>query len=228
MADTGVMFESFTDRARRVLVLSQEEGRLLNHDFIGTEHVLLGLIRESDGVAAQALGSLGISLEAVRSQVEEMDGRGGSPPPGHIPFSPRAKRVLQHSQREALQLGHREIGTEDLLLGLIREHESVGAKVLVKLGAELSSVRQQVIMRLSLSGQRGPKRHTPEQMRVVTLDALLACWRNEPEVLRDKIGEAVRMAHELGDSEQLDLLAEIVDIDDPHTGQVRLRPRPRA
>ena len=149
------MFERFTDRARRVVVLAQEEARLLNHNYIGTEHILLGLIHEGEGVAAKALESLGISLEAVRSQVEEIIGQGGSSPSGHIPFTPRAKKVLELSLREALQLGHNYIGTEHILLGLIREGEGVAAQVLVKLGADLSRVRQQVIQLLSGYGGSG-------------------------------------------------------------------------
>jgi len=148
------VFERFTDRARRVVVLAQEEARLLNHNYIGTEHILLGLIHEGEGVAAKALESLGISLEAVRQQVEEIIGQGGSSPSGHIPFTPRAKKVLELSLREALQLGHNYIGTEHILLGLIREGEGVAAQVLVKLGADLSRVRQQVIQ--LLSGYPGP------------------------------------------------------------------------
>ena len=151
---TQSVFERFTDRARRVVVLAQEEARLLNHNYIGTEHILLGLIHEGEGVAAKALESLGISLEAVRSQVEEIIGQGGSSPSGHIPFTPRAKKVLELSLREALQLGHNYIGTEHILLGLIREGEGVAAQVLVKLGADLSRVRQQVIQ--LLSGYSGP------------------------------------------------------------------------
>ncbi|MDP9068488.1 MAG: ATP-dependent Clp protease ATP-binding subunit [Actinomycetota bacterium] len=149
------MFERFTDRARRVVVLAQEEARLLNHNYIGTEHILLGLIHEGEGVAAKALESLGISLEKVRQQVEEIIGAGQSPPSGHIPFTPRAKKVLELSLREALQLGHNYIGTEHILLGLIREGEGVAAQVLVKLGADLSRVRQQVIQ--LLSGYSGSK-----------------------------------------------------------------------
>ncbi|HEY3586351.1 MAG TPA: Clp protease N-terminal domain-containing protein, partial [Myxococcaceae bacterium] len=142
------MFERFTDRARRVVVLAQEEARMLNHNYIGTEHILLGLIHEGEGVAAKALESLGISLEAVRQQVEEIIGQGQQAPSGHIPFTPRAKKVLELSLREALQLGHNYIGTEHILLGLIREGEGVAAQVLVKLGADLSRVRQQVIQLL--------------------------------------------------------------------------------
>ncbi|MBX3315168.1 MAG: ATP-dependent Clp protease ATP-binding subunit [Actinobacteria bacterium] len=156
------MFERFTDRARRVVVLAQEEARLLNHNYIGTEHILLGLIHEGEGVAAKALESLGISLEGVRSQVEEIIGQGGSSPSGHIPFTPRAKKVLELSLREALQLGHNYIGTEHILLGLIREGEGVAAQVLVKLGADLSRVRQQVIQLLSgYSGSGGQGSSAP-------------------------------------------------------------------
>ncbi|MBV7295905.1 ATP-dependent Clp protease ATP-binding subunit [Corynebacterium sp. TAE3-ERU12] len=143
------MFERFTDRARRVVVLAQDEARELNHNYIGTEHILLGLISEGDGVAAKALESMGISLEAVRNEVVEIIGRGAQPPNGHIPFTPRAKKVLEYSLREALQLGHKYIGTEHILLGLIREGEGVAAQVLVKLGADLPRVRQQVIQLLS-------------------------------------------------------------------------------
>jgi ATP-dependent Clp protease ATP-binding subunit ClpC len=143
------MFERFTDRARRVVVLAQEEARMLNHNYIGTEHILLGLIHEGEGVAAKALESLGISLDGVRGQVEEIIGQGQQAPSGHIPFTPRAKKVLELSLREALQLGHNYIGTEHILLGLIREGEGVAAQVLVKLGADLNRVRQQVIQLLS-------------------------------------------------------------------------------
>src|SRR5580765_8308629 len=158
------MFERFTDRARRVVVLAQEEARMLNHNYIGTEHVLLGLIHEGEGVAAKALESLGISLEAVRSQVEEIIGQGQAAPTGHIPFTPRAKKVLELSLREALQLGHNYIGTEHILLGLIREGEGVAAQVLQKLGADLARVRQQVIQLLSgYSGGKGEQTPGGEQ-----------------------------------------------------------------
>ena len=161
------MFERFTDRARRVVVLAQEEARMLNHNYIGTEHILLGLIHEGEGVAAKGLESLGISLEAVRAQVEEIIGQGQQAPSGHIPFTPRAKKVLELSLREALQLGHNYIGTEHILLGLIREGEGVAAQVLVKLGADLNRVRQQVIQLLSgyqgkeAVTQGGPAEGTP-------------------------------------------------------------------
>jgi ATP-dependent Clp protease ATP-binding subunit ClpC len=143
------MFEKFTDKARRVVVLAQEEAKLLNHNYIGTEHILLGLIHEGEGVAAKALESLGINLDAVRDQVQEIIGQGQQAPSGHIPFTPRAKKVLELSLREALQLGHSYIGTEHLLLGLIREGEGVAAQVLTRLGADTNRVRQQVIQLLS-------------------------------------------------------------------------------
>jgi ATP-dependent Clp protease ATP-binding subunit ClpC len=139
------MFERFTDRARSVVVLAQEEARLLNHNYIGTEHLLLGLIRESEGIAAKALTLLGVELDTVRERVEEIIGQGTQQPSGHIPFTPRAKKVLELSLREALQLDHNYIGTEHILLGLIREGEGVAAQVLVQLGTDLSRVRQQVI-----------------------------------------------------------------------------------
>ncbi len=167
------MFERFTDRARRVVVLAQEEARMLNHNYIGTEHILLGLIHEGEGVAAKALESLGISLEGVRQQVEEIIGQGQSAPSGHIPFTPRAKKVLELSLREALQLGHNYIGTEHILLGLIREGEGVAAQVLVKLGADLNRVRQQVIQLLhGYQGKEpaaagGPQETTPSTSLVL-------------------------------------------------------------
>jgi ATP-dependent Clp protease ATP-binding subunit ClpC len=164
------MFERFTDRARRVVVLAQEEARMLNHNYIGTEHILLGLIHEGEGVAAKALESLGISLEAVRSQVEEIIGQGQAAPTGHIPFTPRAKKVLELSLREALQLGHNYIGTEHILLGLIREGEGVAAQVLQKLGADLNRVRQQVIQLLqgyAGKGEGQPGEQAPQGSMVL-------------------------------------------------------------
>ena len=159
------MFERFTDRARRVVVLAQEEARMLNHNYIGTEHILLGLIHEGKGIAAKSLESLGISLASVRTQVEELIGRGSSGPTGHIPFTPRAKKVLELSLREALQLGHNYIGTEHILLGVIREGEGVAAQVLVKLGADLNRTRAEVL--ILLSGQPGgeirAEEGTPEE-----------------------------------------------------------------
>ncbi|WP_257161810.1 ATP-dependent Clp protease ATP-binding subunit [Corynebacterium cystitidis] len=158
------MFERFTDRARRVIVLAQEEARMLNHNYIGTEHILLGLIHEGEGVAAKALESMGINLEDVRREVEEIIGHGTQPHTGHIPFTPRAKKVLELSLREGLQMGHKYIGTEFLLLGLIREGEGVAAQVLTKLGADLPRVRQQVIQLLSgYEGGQGQNPESPEQ-----------------------------------------------------------------
>jgi ATP-dependent Clp protease ATP-binding subunit ClpC len=146
------VFERFTDRARRSVVFAQEEARMLNHNYIGTEHILLGLLREEEGVAAKALTNLGVSLEAVRRDVGEIVGRGSEVARGHIPFTPRAKKVLELSLREALQLGHNYIGTEHILLGLIREGEGVAAQVLQKLGAGLNQVRRTVVELLSGSG----------------------------------------------------------------------------
>jgi Clp amino terminal domain, pathogenicity island component len=164
----GTTFERFTDRARRVVVLAQEEARLLGHDWIGTEHLLLGLLHEGEGVAAEALESLGISLERVRAEVEEIIGEGDAGPSGHIPFTPRAKKVLELSLREALQLGHHHIGTEHVLLGLIREGEGIAAQVLVKVGAELERVRSAVLRLLSGSSP-------PEERGVAPRPTLVAC-----------------------------------------------------
>jgi ATP-dependent Clp protease ATP-binding subunit ClpA len=197
------MFERFTERARRVVVLAQEEARMLNHNYIGTEHILLGMIHEGEGVAAKALESLGISLEAVRAQVEEIIGQGQQAPSGHIPFTPRAKRVLELSLREAKELGHNYIGTEHILLGLIREGSGVAAQVLVKLGADLNGVRQQVVQLLhgragdDLTGDGSP---LPDDAptRVDSLDRRLAAierWvglRPEPDDLDQEIARVRR------------------------------------
>ena len=191
------MFERFTDRARRVVVLAQEEARLLNHNYIGTEHMLLGLIHEGEGVAAKALDSLGISLEAVRAQVEEIIGQGQSAPTGHIPFTPRSKKVFELSLREALQLGHNYIGTEHILLGLVREGEGVAAQVLVKLGADLARVRQQVIQ--VLRGYAGGE-DVGTRMRLVRItvpDDLGEAEEQLAQVRREKIAAIDR-----GDFEQ--------------------------
>jgi ATP-dependent Clp protease ATP-binding subunit ClpC len=162
----GPVFERFTDRARRVVVLAQEESRMLKHNYIGTEHILLGLAHEGEGVAALALESLNISLEAVRQQVEEIIGLGQAAPTGHIPFTPRAKKVLELSLRESLQLGANYIGTEHILLGLIREGDGVAAQVLQTLGADLGRARHAVIQLLSgstasASEEISTKRWTP-------------------------------------------------------------------
>ena len=179
------MFEKFTDRARRVVVLAQEEARMLNHNYIGTEHILLGLLHEGEGVAAKALESLGISLDVVRQQVEEIIGRGQQELSGHIPFTPRAKKVLELSRREAGQLGHNYIGTEHILLGLIREGDGVAAQVLVKLGADLNRVRQQVIQ---LIAERPPLEGAPiteMQTRLDVLESRLAALEQQAGTLPD-------------------------------------------
>ncbi len=179
------MFERFTDRARRVVVLAQEEARMLNHNYIGTEHILLGLIHEGEGVAAKALESLGISLDAVRQQVEEIIGQGQQAPSGHIPFTPRAKKVLELSLREALQLGHNYIGTEHILLGLIREGEGVAAQVLVKLGADLNKVRQQVIQLLNGYQSKGEPAGTTSESTPSTSLVLDQFGRNLTQLARE-------------------------------------------
>lgn len=151
------MFERFTDRARRVVVHAQEESRQLNHTYIGTEHILLGIIKEGEGVGAMALTALGVSLKQLRTEVEATVGKGTSPVLGHIPFTPRAKKLLELSLREALHHGHDYIGTEHLLLALIREGEGVGARALAKSGISLDQAREQVMELLagaSLSGEQ--------------------------------------------------------------------------
>ena len=201
------MFERFTDRARRVVVLAQEEARRLNHAHIGTEHLLLGLIHEGDGVAAKALEALGVKRAAVRREVEETVGRGQRPPPGHIPFTPRAKTVLELSLRESNQLGHNYIGTEHILLGLLREGEGVAAQVLVKMGVDLNRVRQQVIGLLHgytgerpSSGRReraGPPGDLPALLD--SLDQRLAAierWVGIRPDLRDLDEEIARVRHD--------------------------------
>jgi ATP-dependent Clp protease ATP-binding subunit ClpC len=202
------MFERFTGRARRVMDLADEEARLLHHTYVGTEHLLLGLIGEGGGVAAQALESLGISLEAVRQQVEQVIGRGQQAVPGHIPLTPRAKKVLELARREAFQLGHNYIGTEHLLLGLIREGKGAAAQVLTGLGADLNRIRQQVIWLLHGSqgkqpvagrpawrrGRAGGRPHelVPEVLeRVESIDAQLSA-----------IGQRLGAGPEVGDLEQ--------------------------
>jgi len=198
------MFERFSQRARRVVVLAQEEARLLNHNYIGTEHILLGLSREGEGVAAKALESLGISLDAVRQQVEKIVGRGQQAPSGHIPFTPRAKKVLELSLREAKALGHNYIGTEHILLGLIREGSGVAAQVLVKLGADLNRARQQVVQLLhgyqgeDVTGE-GPPLPDDAPTRVDSLDRRLAAierWVGLRPDLEDLDQEIARVRRE--------------------------------
>jgi hypothetical protein len=186
------MFERFTDRARRVVVLAQEEARHLDHNYIGTEHILLGLIHEREGVAAKALESLGISLEAVRTQVEEIIGHGDEAPTGHIPFTPRAKKVLELSLREALALSHNYIGTEHILLGLVREGEGVAAQVLVKLGGSLDRVRQQVVLTLADVSQLQAEQVAGMPTRISQQQAM-AMVAGGPGVYGEEQAELVRV-----------------------------------
>jgi len=229
------MFERFTDRARRVMVLAQEEARMLSHSHIGTEHLLLGLIHEGEGVAAQALESLGIGLQAVRQQVEEVIGQGQHVPADPIPFTPRAKKVLELSRREALAMGHNYVGTEHILLGLLREGDGVAAQVLVRLGADLNRVRQQVIQLLAghqdkdgpksgragrRAGQAGRGQHElpPEILgRVEAIDARLSAIGRRvgagPEVsdLDRQIGWARRDKEAAADAEDYESAAALRD-----------------
>jgi ATP-dependent Clp protease ATP-binding subunit ClpA len=197
------MFERFTDRARRVVVLAQEQARMLNHNYVGPEHVLLGLIHEGRGVAAKSLTALGLSLDEVRQQVEELIGQGEQAPSGHIPFTPRAKRVLELSLREALQLGHNYIGTEHILLGILREGENAAAQTLVRMGADVNRVRPEVIRlvapaaeaeAISLGqgpGPPGKSRNPPGETRMervaVSYDYLLTEVRNSLAAMADRL-----------------------------------------
>jgi hypothetical protein len=187
------MFERFTDRARRVVVLAQEEARFLNHNYIGTEHILLGLVHEEQGVAARALTELGVSLEAVRAEVTTIVGRGKHPPTGHIPFTPRAKKVLELSLREAIQLNHDYIGTEHILLGVVREGEGVAAQVLVKLGADLSRVRQQVVQLLSGDAGQIPTEQVAGRSPRISRQAVAAMVAGGAGVYQDEPAELVRV-----------------------------------
>jgi hypothetical protein len=233
------MFEKFTDRARRVVVLAQEEARRLNHNYIGTEHIFLGLIAENDGVAARALRALGVSLDQARREVEHIIGIGTDLPEGNIPFTPRAKKVLEMSLREAMQLGHAYIGTEHLLLGLVREGEGVGAQVLVKLGADFESVRRMVIAILSggppkveqvgdfpASARAGVSRAQPTSPYVAPVAERRCsfCLRSE-----DRVGRLVRGPSALICDECLVRAAALVaeaGEDDPKLLRLRLSFRP--
>jgi ATP-dependent Clp protease ATP-binding subunit ClpC len=201
------MFERFSDRARRVVVLAQEEARMLNHAHIGTEHLLLGLVHEGQGVAAKALEALGLSLEAVRREVEETIGRGEQAPDGHIPFTPQAKKVLELSLRESTQLGHQYIGTEHILLGLLHEGEGVAAQVLTKMGTDLDRVRQKVIELLHDRGAERPPSGIRVRSRAAgdlhglleTLDQRLGAierWVGMRPDLRDLDEEIARVRHD--------------------------------
>jgi ATP-dependent Clp protease ATP-binding subunit ClpA len=182
------MLERFTDQARRVVVLAEEEARMLDHNWIGTEHLLLGLLREGDGIAARVLESLGISLQPVREQVEEITGPVPQHASEHIAFTPRSKKVLELSLRESLQLGHDRVGTGHLLLGLIREGDGVAAQVLVRLGADLYRVRQQVIELVSdlrpESGRRPPREVVP----VMWMHSRLDVFRDRLAAVEQQVG----------------------------------------
>ena len=185
------MLERFTDRARRVVRLAEEEARMLSHNWIGTEHILLGLIREGDGVAAKALESLGISLDAVRQQVEEIIGRGQQVPPEAISFTPRAKKVLELSLHESVRLRHNYIGTEHILLGLIREGDGVAAQVLVAQGADLNRLRQQVLRVLHGHPAEGPVpvRFAAQQLRVMpTVQTRLEAVEQRLAAIEQRLG----------------------------------------
>jgi prophage maintenance system killer protein len=174
------MFHRFTDRTRRVVHLAQEEARLLRRDYIDTEHLLLGLLYEAEGVAAKALESLGISWEDVRGQVEEISGHGEGSPAGHIPFTTRAKKVLELSLREALALGHHYIGTEHLLLGLLRENEGIAAQVLTTLGADHARVRDQVLEQLTgVAEQADPETRLVADLAGTAEQLTLLQWQKE-------------------------------------------------
>jgi ATP-dependent Clp protease ATP-binding subunit ClpC len=173
------MFERFTDRARRVVVLAQEESRLLSHNYIGTEHLLLGLLAEREGIAARALESLNVTLEAAREQVEEIIGPGQQQPHGHIPFTPRAKKILELSLREALTMGSEVIDTQHLLLGLVDEGDGVGAQILRRFGATAQTVREEVT-RLVDAEPQAEATPTPRAPRAVSVTRTL---RVDPDAL---------------------------------------------
>ena len=161
------LFERFTERARQVVVLAQDEARALKHNYIGTEHILLGLLREEEGLAARVLETLDITVEEVRAQVARIVGQGDEVTTGQIPFTPRAKKVLELALREALSLGHNYIGTEHILLGLVRENEGVAARILLDFDADAEKIRNEIIRMLSGPGRRqqGGGAATPARRR---------------------------------------------------------------
>ncbi len=184
------MFERFSQRARQAVALAQEEARDLGHDYIGTEHVLLGLVREDDGIAAIVLRDLGITATQVRTQVEEIVGRGKGSPAGHIPFTPRAKKVLELALREAMQLGHNYIGTEHVLLGVVREEKGVAAQILVKHGANLATVRQAVLAELGEPDL--PESRSETESRLANLAEF-----DIPSGIEIRVGRRKRLVREL-------------------------------
>ena len=215
------MFERFTDRGRRVVVLAQQEARMLGHGYIGTEHILLGLLAEGDGLAARALASLEITLEAAREQVLEIIGEGTGQPGGHIPFTPRSKKVLELSLREAQRLGDSSIGTEHILLGLAREGEGVGAQVLDRLGASPHLVLTQVL----LTRQTAPR----EELRRVAIGEMPQLDRPRPGNFREVLARLDEISGRLSVIE--DLLAEMQKpmprAGKPPAGGARKPPSPR-
>jgi ATP-dependent Clp protease ATP-binding subunit ClpA len=228
------VFERFTDRARRVVVLAQEESRALGHDYIGTEHLLLGLVSEGDGIAGRALASFDVSHDRVQAKVVELVGPGRAVQVGHIPFRPRAKQALERALREALALGHNYIGTEHLLLGVLRVDDCAGVQVLVGLGVDLGALRTRLVELLSemseasdvgASADLPPLQLAPE-LQPPVLAALTAMWKGDLGRVEEQLGRAVRSAQGLHDTTTLDSLATIVEIVDASTGEVRLRPRP--
>lgn len=168
------MFERFTDRARRVVVLAQEESQRLSHNYIGSEHLLLGLLAEQEGVAARALESLNVTLTAAREQVEEIIGPGQQTPRGHIPFTPRAKKILELSLREALTMGSEVIDTEHLLLGLIDEGDGVGAQILQQRGATAQAVREAVARLISADPEAAEMTGPGSEPRAVSVTRRVA------------------------------------------------------
>jgi ATP-dependent Clp protease ATP-binding subunit ClpC len=210
------MFERFTDRSRRVLVIAQDEARDLGDAFIGTEHILLGLIRETDGMAARALVSAGVTYDAARERVKETRIATGKPSPGAPPFTPQAKKVLELSLREALQLGHSYIGTEHILLGLMREGEDMGVQILLDLGVELPQVREDLSAKMSGPSDREfDADPTPEQREGAILRSVVrrVGQRLRPDLdslaLDDRVG---KIAEELYDR----LRARWTEPDGPH------------
>jgi hypothetical protein len=188
------MFERYTERGRQVIVLAQDESRLLRHNFIGTEHLLLGLLREEEGLAARVLGALDITAELVRAQVTRIVGQGNEVATGQIPFTPRAKKVLELSLREALSLGHNYVGTEHILLGLVRENEGVAARILIHFDADADKVRNEIIRMLSGPGRRQVSSPEP------TLDEQIAAVRARKETLIEE--QSFVKAAELRDTER--------------------------
>jgi ATP-dependent Clp protease ATP-binding subunit ClpC len=184
------MFERFTERARRVVVLAQDEARTLKHTYIGAEHILLGLLREEEGVAAHVLASLDVTIEEVRAQVARIVRPGDEEPTGQMPFAPRARKVLELALREALSLGHDYIATEHILLGLVRENEGVATRILDDFDADAETIRNAVISRLS-----APARRTPDRIRQVVI-ACPGCGEGLETVMRDRSGSNLDVSAE--------------------------------